>query len=251
MGIQVRQDEGRDGAASRAAGGIERLTLVSRLTEELARRIVSGALAPGERLRQDHLAAEFGASHVPVREAFRRLEARGLIVSEPRRGVRVAPIDAESVIEVAEMRAVLEGLALRQAAARMSSDEIENAARLLDEGAPSSGIADWEETNRRFHRALVVRCAMPRLIAAIDDLHRASARFLFAAWRDLGWKGRSDEEHRAILVALRERDAERASALLSRHIRGAAEALVAVMREQGAGPATRRPPRRHGLRGDT
>ncbi|WP_407818396.1 GntR family transcriptional regulator, partial [Staphylococcus aureus] len=61
-------------------------TIAARISRTLADRIVRGELSPGERLRQDHIAAEFGASHVPVREAFRRLEAQGLAASIPRRG---------------------------------------------------------------------------------------------------------------------------------------------------------------------
>lgn len=66
-------------------------TRAAQIAQTLAERIVSGQLEPGARLRQDHVAEEFGTSHVPVREAFRRLEAQGLAVSEPRRGVRVLP----------------------------------------------------------------------------------------------------------------------------------------------------------------
>ena len=68
-------------------------TLAVRISRVLADRIVAGEIGPGERLRQDRIAEEFGASHVPVREAFRRLEAQGLAISEPRRGVRVAAFD--------------------------------------------------------------------------------------------------------------------------------------------------------------
>ena len=93
-------------------------TVAARISRILAERIVAGQLAPGTRLRQDHIAGEFGASHVPVREAFRRLEAQGLAVSEPRKGVRVAGFDLSEVKEVAAMRAALEELALRHAAAR-------------------------------------------------------------------------------------------------------------------------------------
>ncbi|MCJ9674875.1 GntR family transcriptional regulator, partial [Neorhizobium sp. SHOUNA12B] len=59
-------------------------TIASRISRVLADRIVRGELAPGARLRQDHIAEEFETSHVPVREAFRRLEAQGLAISEPR-----------------------------------------------------------------------------------------------------------------------------------------------------------------------
>ncbi len=90
-------------------------TIAAKISRTLAERIVRGEFAPGERLRQDHIAEEFGASHVPVREAFRRLEAQGLAVSIPRRGVRVADFGLADVREVAEMRAALEVLALRNA----------------------------------------------------------------------------------------------------------------------------------------
>ena len=65
-------------------------TIASRISRVLADRIIRGELAPDARLRQDHIAEEFGTSHVPVREAFRRLEAQGLAINLPRRGVRVA-----------------------------------------------------------------------------------------------------------------------------------------------------------------
>src|SRR5438552_332975 len=95
-------------------------TIAVRISKELADRIISGAIEPGSRLRQDHVAEEFGTSHVPVREAFRRLEAQGLAISEPRRGVRVAAFDLSEVREVAEMRAALEVLALRHAAPHLT-----------------------------------------------------------------------------------------------------------------------------------
>ena len=64
-------------------------TIAARISRVLADRIIEGEIEPGTKLRQDHIAEEFQTSHVPVREAFRRLEAQGLAVSEPRRGVRV------------------------------------------------------------------------------------------------------------------------------------------------------------------
>jgi DNA-binding GntR family transcriptional regulator len=206
------------------------LTLVGRIAEDLARRIVSGALAPGTPLRQDHVAAAFGASHVPVREAFRRLEACGLAKSEPRRGVRVSPLDAASVIEATEMRAALEALALRHAMGRMALQDLERARAASREAEQSRSIFVFEAANRRFHLALLGPCAMPRLMDAIADLHRISARFLFAVWRDLDWRDRSEKEHRAILDAARAGDGEPACALLARHISAAGEALVAALR---------------------
>jgi len=192
-------------------------TLAERIARSLAERIVAGRLPPGAPLRQDHVAAEFGASHVPVREAFRRLEAQGLAVALPRRGVRVAAVDAAAVRETAEMRAALEPLALRHAAAHLTPAVLAEAERAATAADRAADPAAWERANRAFHRLLLGPCAMPRLLAAIDDLHRASARFLFAA--PAAWQRRADREHRAILAALRRGEVERACAALARHVR--------------------------------
>lgn len=192
-------------------------TLASRISRVLAERIISGALSPGARLRQDHVAEEFGASHVPVREAFRRLEAQGLAVSEPRRGVRVASFDLGEVREVAEMRAALEVLALRHAVQNLTPAVLDRAEAATAAADGASDVRSWEEANRAFHRLILEPCAMPRLLASIDDLHAASARFLFSAWRS-SWQPRTDHDHRAILAALRGGNGDEAAAILGRHV---------------------------------
>src|SRR5690606_32589551 len=103
-------------------------TLSEVIFARLSERIISGELAAGTPLRQDHIAAEFNASHVPVREAFRELEARGLALRLPRRGTRVADVPTGALREVAEMRAVLEPLALRHAAPLMTGAVLQRAA---------------------------------------------------------------------------------------------------------------------------
>lgn len=192
-------------------------TLADRISRTLADRIIRGDLTPGSRLRQDHVAEEFGASHVPVREAFRRLEAQGLAISEPRRGVRVASFDLREVREVAEMRAALEVLALSHAAPHLTAAMLDLAEEATHEGDAAGNVRAWEAANRRFHMAILSPCGMPRLIASIEDLHSVSARFLFSAWRS-GWEARTDHDHRAILTALRDGAVNDATAILQRHV---------------------------------
>lgn len=192
-------------------------TIANRISRILADRIVTGVLEPGAKLRQDHIAEEFGASHVPVREAFRKLEAQGLAVSEPRRGVRVASFDLKEVREVALMRSELEGLALRQAAQHLTSSILDEAEEATVAGDNSRDVRSWEEANRRFHRLILVPCGMPRLLAVIEDLHSVSARFLFSAWRS-DWEVRTDHDHRAILGFLRQGNTDNAVAVLERHV---------------------------------
>ncbi|MBX2832455.1 MAG: GntR family transcriptional regulator [Rhodospirillales bacterium] len=193
-------------------------TVAGRITRALADRIISGEFAPGTKLRQDHFAEEFGASHVPVREAFRRLEAQGLAVSEPRRGVRVASFDVAEIREVAEMRASLEVLALRHAAPNMTSNILDEAEAFNKAGESAPDVRAWEEANKGFHRIILEPCNMPRLMATIDDLHAASARFLFSGFR-MEWEASTDSDHRAILAALRSNQIDVAAATLARHVK--------------------------------
>lgn len=212
-------------------------SVADRIARVLAERIIAGALAPGVPVRQDHVAIEFRASHVPVREAFRKLEAQGLLVSRPRHGVRVAPLEPSAVLEITEMRAALECLALRFAFPRLDRRALDAAEAALAEAESSARIAVWEAANRRFHLALTVPCAMPRLLATIADLQRSSARFLFATWRDLDWQPRSDDEHRVLLATLKQDRLAEAEACLHAHITQAGRALMRRLETGGAGPA--------------
>lgn len=188
-----------------------------RIARILADRIISGEIPPGARLRQDHVASEFGTSHVPVREAFRALQTQGLAESEPWRGFRVTEFDVAELREVAEMRASLESLALRQAAPNLTREILKEAEEVTRHGDRASNVRDWEAANRRFHRLILEPCRMPRLLRTIDDLQAASARFLFAAWRR-DWETRTDHDHRAILNALREGQTDFACSTLARHV---------------------------------
>lgn len=196
----------------------ENSTIAARIAETIAARIIDGTLKPDTRLRQDHVAREFNSSHVPVREAFRQLEAQHLAVALPRRGVRVAPLDATSIREISEMRAALEVVALRHAASRLTPAHLAKIELALIEGDNAETLQDFEAANRAFHQALVTPCGMPRLLASLDGLQRANSRLVFAMAHSSGWRPRSNQDHRLILGALRGRNIEQACSLLARHI---------------------------------
>ncbi len=196
----------------------ESSTIATRIAGAIAEQIISGALPPNAPLRQDHVARQFKSSHVPVREAFRQLEAQHLVVSIPRRGVRIAPLDAASVREIAEMRAALEVVALRHAASRMTPAHLAKIELALIECDNAETLGNFEAANRAFHQALVTPCAMPRLLASLDGLQLANSRLVFATARHAGWQPRSNQDHRHILQALRARNFDQACSLLARHI---------------------------------
>lgn len=194
--------------------------IAAQIAEILSERIVSGELPPGAPLRQDHVAREFGASHVPAREAFQMLSALGLAVSEPRRGMRVAPLDASSVREVVEMRGALEPLALRYAAQRMTQVRFAKIEEAMAAGEKAATLRDWEAANRDFHKALVEPCRMPRLLAALEQLRLASSRIVLATMRSTDWQPRSNLDHGRIVEAVRRKEFEQAASLLKAHIEG-------------------------------
>lgn len=193
-------------------------TISDTIYRALSRRIITGALTGGEKLRQDHIAREFDTSHVPVREAFLRLEAHGLAQSLPRRGMRVSELEPSEIREVVEMRVALEVLALTHAAPRIGAPELKAAEAARHACDAAQDMETWEEANRAFHRVILAPCAMPRLLASIDDLHIASARHLFAHW-SRQWTPRPDKDHAMICTALARRDAAAACEILRRHLR--------------------------------
>ncbi len=195
-------------------------TTAERIAHTLAERIVSGDLAPGAPLRQDHVAEEFESSHVPAREAFQLLRAQGLAISEPRRGMRVAPLDSASMQEIVEIRASLETLALKHAAPWLNTTYFERVEAALLEGDQAQTMIEWESANRKFHRELVAPCKMPKLLAMLDELQLANSRIIFSTIRSAGWRPGSSHAHRQIFNALKKRDIDKATSLLAFHVRG-------------------------------
>jgi DNA-binding GntR family transcriptional regulator len=207
-------------------------TTAERIARVLAEQIVAGDLAPGVPLRQDRIAAEFQASHVPAREAFQLLRAQGLAISEPRRGMRVAPLDQASTQEIIEIRAALETLALTYAAPKLNAACFDRIERALVAGDQAQTMIEWELANRTFHRELVAPCKMPRLLAMLDDLQLANSRIIFSATRSAGWQPGSGHAHRQILNALKNREVGKATSLLQQHIRVLERATAPATKER-------------------
>ena len=206
-------------------------TLPARIARTLIDRIVTGQLRPGEKVRQDALATEFGASHVPVREAFRRVESRGLLVSEPRRGVRVSALDEASVIEITRMRGALESLALRCAIPAITAHDLACAESSIKAGTTAQDIQQWESANRAFHEALYRPCRMPRLLSSIDMLYESRTRYMYVTASSVDWDPRSQQEHEQLLAAVRANDVAKACHILEQHIEDAGEILLQSLKK--------------------
>lgn len=186
--------------------------------------ILSGELPPGTRLRGEHLAAEWGVSPTPLREAFQRLAGEGWIVIEPQRGARVAEIDADEAADYYELRVQLDPLALRSSIAAGGEDlarEIEASFARL---AAVRGTADGLQAHRGFHLALLSRCANRQLLRLCTQLHDHTQRYQ-ATGTGPRRKGSPAGEHRALRDAAIAGDADRACSVLVEHLSATLAAL--------------------------
>lgn len=147
-----------------------------RIVEDLRRKILSGELPRGARMPQDDLARQFDASITPVREALRLLEAEGLLVSEPHRGVRVAGIDLDKVKATYVVRRLVESYAMQRVTTRLSPLDLSRIHQLMERMETESEVGDlaaFRQDNREFHFYFYDRCGMPALSEHIDGMWQA------------------------------------------------------------------------------
>jgi DNA-binding GntR family transcriptional regulator len=183
--------------------------------------IREGALAPGIRLTETDLAARFGVSRTPVRQAIARLEAEGLLTHEARRGLTVTQPDHQQVVELYVMREVLEGAAARLAAQHASPTEIGAMAELVaGEPALFDDARALAETNQRLHGLLYLAAHNRYLLRSLEQIS-ATMALLPSLLTVAGRAEQAHAEHLAILAALRARDGDAAEAASRAHAQAA------------------------------
>lgn len=206
---------------------------VEAVHERLREAILHGQLAPGEEIAQTRVAKDLGVSRTPLREALRMLQREGLVEGEPNRSYRVAGFSLPDLEELYVARISLEASAIRVTIPRLESEDI---ARLEGDMAQMAHFAAqrdyprWEVPHRAFHRGLVARSGR-RLVAMVSQLsdHTERYRRLYTtAQEPRGWSV-GVREHRAILDACAERDADAGAAALARHLAHTVIGLVAMV----------------------
>ncbi len=195
------------------------LTKRDHIAVELRRMINEGELRRGARVQQDMLAAMFHTSITPVREALRLLEAEGVLISEPHKGVRVADADYGQIKTVYMLRRLVEPYAMRRAARRLSPRDIDLAERLVAEMEQAAADGDrvrLNAANRRFHFLFYAKCGNDGLADEIDQLWQ---RFPWDVLQVLDDRvDESSDEHRAMLAAARLGDGEALAKATERHL---------------------------------
>ena len=232
-------------------------TIADALDVKLRAAILSGEIAPGAKLKLEALRERFGVSLSPLREALSRLAAEGLVLAESQRGFRLPEASGERLAEVITLRCQLEPFALAESI-RRGDDEWEE--RLVavfhrlskleraEQRAARARVEDWEKAHREFHEALISACGMPILLQFCGVLNDLSDRYrrLFLARNPLDRNVLG--EHQAILDAALARKADRATALLRRHVERTGTNVLRAMQPEAAPRRTTAARARNGAR---
>jgi DNA-binding GntR family transcriptional regulator len=212
-----------------ASSTIPRQSLTSAVADKLRDKIVRGELKEGEQLRQDAIANEFQVSRIPVREALRQLEAEGLITIILHRGAVVSSLSPTDILEVFQMRALLEAEVLRASIPNLSEDHLRAAEEILrryDEALWTEGdVGSWGRLNTEFHSALYAGAERPQFMSVIRTLNYKGERYIRLQLYLTREVERAKQEHRMLLDLCRARNVDGAVELVKRHILFAGESL--------------------------
>jgi DNA-binding GntR family transcriptional regulator len=184
------------------------IPLARLLTAELRDDILHARIRPGQRLLQEQLAARFGTSRIPVREALSQLEGEGLVHLLPHAGARVVKLDPEELAEIYHVRGQLEPLAIRFSTPRLTDQQLKDLRLQVEEmevvtkNPTPQNLLQFNLIDLRFHLATYAPARMPRLFRMI--VPRMDVQYA---------------DHRLLIDALERRDAESAASIMEVHIR--------------------------------
>lgn len=193
----------------------------ARVADELRRAILHGAYPPGTRLRQEELAAQYGASRVPVREALRQLSSEGLVTTVANAGAWIAKLSLDECVELYQVRERIEPLLLRYSLPTLGDERIDHLAALAEQMRHTDDVEQFLELDREFHLGSYADAGTSFLGPAVERLWNTTQHYRRAFTRLLDPDSHRivHDEHHMLVAALRERDSDEAERVLLGHIR--------------------------------
>ena len=199
---------------------IRRSSLVDDVTERLRSEILSGEIQPGEHILVGDLGRQLEVSHIPIREALRRLEAEGLVVTSPQRATVAAGVALEDLEGLYGLRSIVEGEVARRAVPLFTEDDLAEARRLLDdlEASADPGAPAFWALHREFHWALLAPAGSAWTRRVLEQLWQSSERYarLFAS--TFGSFDEAMRQHRELVDVWERGDADEAAERLVEHL---------------------------------
>ena len=199
---------------------VEPATMKDQVYRTLRALILNGKVLPGQPLVEAQIAPQLGTSKTPLREAFLRLEADGLLILSPRRGARVTKLSLKELADAQYVRLILEVAAFGLAAENITPEELAGARSHLDDMRARTLEHDWdayEESHRRFHAGLFEATRNPVLAKTLLDLFDRTQRYSrFCLEQDTAYWEQDERDHHATLDALERQDAAAFDALFRR-----------------------------------
>jgi DNA-binding GntR family transcriptional regulator len=209
-----------DGATAKSA--IQHKTLVDAVTEQVRLQLITGTIPPGQRILVRDLCKEFEVSQIPIREALRRLEAEGLIVTLPQRGAVAADVSVEDLESIWFLRRVIESGVARRSAQRAEPSHIDAAAEALEAlrlATSDFHSAAFRDAHRSFHWAILAPGSSGVIRRILEQLWRGSDRYIQLFFTYVAADMHQFiADHEALAAAFTERDPDLLESLLLDHI---------------------------------
>jgi DNA-binding GntR family transcriptional regulator len=185
--------------------------------------IGSGEFLPGQQLKEEEIARRLAISRPPIREAFKLLEAQGLVVRRPRHGVFVSEITEKDIWEVYTLKAVLYEMAIGLAIEKLTPSDIGRLDRLIDKmdkcvQKKPPEIPRYQKAHREFHSVILEASNNRRLVDVATTLHQQVRQYSYKSLQNNEHLQSSLKYHREIVLAIKERDAARARTLTREHV---------------------------------
>lgn len=220
---------------------LSQLTVKNVLVQQIRDEIIRGHFAPGQRLRLRDLAKQFHVSTQPIRQALSELEAEGLVTSEPRKGAVVTRLSPAELEDIYEIRATLEALATEVAVPHLTEERLDTLDQLVVEidRHLGEGLTERREgvelvrLNNEFHRTLYAASGRQHLLEFTRTLRQRTQHYLHAYMIEQGRMPHAQNEHRAIVTACREQEAERAKVMMYEHVMKAGRGIIEYVKGKG------------------
>ena len=202
------------------------------IARALRLEIHSGALEPGHALRQEDLAQRFGTSRIPVRDALKTLEGEGLVCIYPAQGAFVSRPRAGEVLELFEIRILLELELLRQAWPQLDPAQILTLEPMLEPMRDAPDLETWNALDFELHHALYTPAGKGRMLAQVENLRGQTNRFCLLTRPDKSELEHCDGEHTALIAACKTGNLETALERLKSHLEHASSLMYTHLRGQ-------------------